>query len=452
MSSNLPALETFDLQLEEDPNVASSDAEQRLRSMQRWTWGLVGLLIVALIVAATLVPIAGAVVAGGEVGVESQVKIVSHPTGGVVREVLVRDGDRVRAGQALIRFDTAVTGVSAESTGASLAQLKAQRARLEAEQAGLTSVTFPPDMVASSDPGMRAAMAQQRSIFLVNRARLEGMRAQLADRVRQYQQQIVSINEEIAALQRQITLIKPEREGLDRLFEKQLVTINRRNQLERQAVEMEGSIASMRGRIAQTRAQISETREQLAGLDQETRATAGNLLLQVNQQMNDGQIRSAAATDQLERSQVRAPDSGVVDALAFHTPGSMIPPAEPILRIVPDTGPLEVMAAIMPGDVDQVRVGQPARIRFTAFNMQTTPEVEGEVVFVSAERASDPKSNASFYRARIKLAPQTLAKLGSSKLRPGMPAEVFIQTGNRSLLSYILKPLQDQFARAFRDG
>lgn len=424
----------------------------RLQSLQRRALASMGALAFLLLAAATLIKIEGAVIASGQLGADSEVKVVSHPVGGVINAILVRDGDKVRKGQVLMRFDTAVTRATTEFSGMSVVQLMAQRARLEAEQDGMTRIVFPARLLGSDDPAAQSAMAREQRLFAVNHRRMGSIRSQLQDRITQYEQQIVSIEGEISSARRQLELIGPEREGVEKLYREKLVTINRRNQLERTAVELEGSISSLQGRIAEARARIAETRQQMFGVDQQARSEAGQQLAQTTMQLNQGSIQNAQASDQFQRSAVIAPESGVVDGLAFQTSGSVVPALETIMRIVPDGEPLTASAIIAPQDIEQVVVGQRARVRLSALNVQTTPELEGVVTFVSAERAKDAQSGASYFRIRVRLTDKSARALDGGRLRVGMPAEVYVQTGRRSILSYIFKPLTDQFARAFRDG
>lgn len=407
-------------------------------------------LIFGFGLAAAVVPIGGAVIGTGQLGVESKIKRIAHPTGGIISDIRVRDGDKVKRGQILMRLDTSVSGVNADLSGQSVDQLLAQRARLEAERDGIGNISFPAELTRRADSSARAAMASQSRIFQIKAGEQAGLRAQLNDRIRQLNQQIAGFNSQISALEQQQALLKPERAGVRELWEKDLVTLNRLNQLERTSVDMDGQIASLRASIAQTQARISETREQMIGISQTQRTQAGNELTQVIAALNEQQVRSVSASDQFERSVIRAPYNGLVDKLAFSANGDVIEPAQTIMEIVPDNDELVVEAAIGPADIDRVAKGQKARVRLSAFNQQTTPEINGVVSFVSAERMTNQQTGASFYRVRVTLNADEV-KREKLELLPGMPAETFISTGSRSMLSYVTKPLRDQLSRAFRD-
>jgi HlyD family secretion protein len=413
---------------------------------------LVGSLVVVLIVMAAFADIRGAVIAAGQVSVESKVKKIAHPRGGVIAEIYVKDGDRVKAGDALMRLDSTVSGVSASVSGEGLDQLLAQRARLEAERDSAGSVRFPAALTRRGDASARAAMAEEARMFRLRRQAVLGQKAQLNERINQLEQQIRGYQSQINASNRQSALIQPELEGVRSLWEKKLVTINKVNQLERTAVDLDASVASLNANIAQARGRITEIRQQAIQLDQDSRSQAGAQLGEVMKLLNDQQVRAVGSDDELTKSVIRAPYDGVVDKLAFTTIGGVIPPAETIMEIVPDTDQLTVEAKISPVDIDQISIGQPAKLRFSAFNAQTTPEVDGQLVHVSAETTTDERSGMSYYTARLDVNQQEVRKLGALKLVPGMPVEAYIQTGERSLLSFITKPLRDQVSRAFRSG
>lgn len=429
-----------------------ADAGMEMRRQMRWALIAVAVLVFGFGVAAAMVPIGGAVVGGGQVGVESRIKRIAHPSGGIVAEIFAHNGDRVRAGQPLMRLDDTVSGAQSLLSALSVDQLLAQRARLEAERLGAARIAIPPQLSGSVGAGARRAMADEARLFQIRRSEQAGLRSQLAARVVQYRRQIDGYEAQIRALQQQSALIEPERQGVKELWDKDLVTISRKNELERSAVDLQGSIGALQAQIAQTMARITETNEQLIQLGESRRADAGTQLGTINAALNEQQVRSIAAGDTQNRSVIRAPYDGVVDKLAYAAVGEVVRPAETIMEIVPDRDRLLVEASIAPGDIDQVRTGQPARLRFTAFSSTASPEIAGRVTFVAAERTTDPESKASFYSVRIAIDGASLARWPELRLKPGMPAEAMIETGSRSMLSYITKPLRDQFARAFRDN
>ena len=435
------------------PMLTADASEEEVRQafgLQRTMFVLSGLFALMLL-AAAFIPIGAAVIGAGQVNVESRVKRIAHPTGGVITQILVRNGQHVTRGQLLMRLDDKVTGADATYSDLSVEQLLAQRARLEAERLGTGKLLFPPELTQSGTTSARQAIADEQRLFSIRASEEAGLRAQLRSRVAQYEQEITGLRAQISALHRQRTLIEPERVSVKELWDKQLVTINRMNELERTAAAIVGSIASLNAQIAQTRAKISETQEQAIQLGDTRRSQAGVELGQVNSALNQQRMRSVAANDQQNRSEILAPYDGIVEKVAFAATGDVIKPAEPIMEIVPDHDQMVVEAAVSPVDIDQVQSGQKARIRFSAFNRAATPELPGHVIYVASDRSSDPEGKSAFYTVRVAVDQAALASAGL-KLRGGMPAEVYIATGNRSMLSYIFKPLRDQFARSFRDN
>lgn len=428
------------------------DADARLQRRTRRAFALIGFLVFGLFGLAAVLQVGGAVIGMGEVVVDSSVRVVSHPNGGVLREVLVRNGDRVRQGQPLVRLDTSVTQVGSESASQGLEQLLVRRARLEAERDGAAGLRIPGELAASSDPRVRDLITREQGLFTLRRAELSGTLDLLRQRIEQLDSEIRGYRVQIDAADRQLVLIEPELEGLRRLHEKQLVTINRLNSAERAAVQLEGSRAALQSNIAQARARIAETREQILNVTKNMRSDAATQLADVVAQINEQQVRVATAADAFARSEVRAPQSGTVDKIAYTTVGSAVPAAQPILQIVPDRDTLVIEARIRPQDVDQVRSGQDARIVFSGLDRQATPDIPGKLIFVSPELTHDDATRQSFYRIRVRVDPDALARNPNIALKAGMPAEVFVSTGSRSILSYITKPLFDQVRYALREG
>lgn len=429
---------------EDNPEVPSSfDLQRALK--------LGGVLFLVLLLLAAFVPIGGAVLGTGSVGVESRVKRIAHPFGGVIAEILVHNGEHVREGQLLMRLDDRVTGADATYSMLTVEQLLAQKARLEAERVGAGTILFPAELTQANTDSARKAMADELRLFRMRAVEEGQMRAQLDARIAQLNAEIVSTRAQIDSMVRQKALIEPERKGVQELYDKDLVTINRLNQMERTAAEMDGRIASLNAQIAQTQSQITETRERAIQLSQTRRVDAGSELARVLTALNEQRVRSVSAGDQQNRSEIRAPYTGTVEKIAFAAMGEVVRPAEPIMEIVPDADAMVIEAAISPADIDQVKLGQSARILFSSFNHASTPQIDGKVAYVATDRSDNPESKQSFYTVRIAIDQKEIAREGL-ELRSGMPAEVHIATGNRSMLSYITKPLRDQLARAFRDN
>lgn len=425
--------------------------EDRAKDRTRTAMIAAAILAVLVLIGGILVPIGGAVIASAEVGPESRIKRIAHPTGGVIAEILVRDGEEVEEGDLLMRLENDVTQINAEFSELSLAQLLARRAALIADIEDRAAITFPPELLNDDSEEARAVIAAEQRRFRITREERASIRVQLNERVNQLGRQIDSYEAQIAAFRKQQELIEPELTMLRDMFDEGYVTIRRLNEMERQAIELDGSIGSLRANIAQSNAAIAQAQEQRIQIGQTARSEAGAELAQVEGAINQQRVASATAGDSFDRSTIRAPYAGTVDKLAFGAMGEVIRPAETIMEIVPRDDRLVFNGLVMPSDIDRVEVGQPARIRLSAFNQATTPELNGEVVFVSADPVTDDKTGISLFRVRVVINAQDQALADDIALVSGMPAELFIETGSRSMLSFVTKPLVDQFQRAFRN-
>lgn len=399
--------------------------------------------------------LSGAVIAQGVLVVDSSVKKVQHPTGGVVGELRVRDGDRVRAGDILVRLDETQTRSAAAIIIKSMDEFMARQARLETERDDLPEIAFPAALLEQAkDPSSSAAHAisAERSLFNLRREAREGQKSQLKERKAQLQDEINGYLGQVEAKKKEVDFIQTELQGVQTLWQKNLVPITRLTALERDSARIEGERSQLSGGIAQAKGKMAEIELQVIQVDQDLRSEVGKDLVEVRSKISELAERKIAAVDQLNRIDIRAPQSGFVHQLTVHTVGGVVSPGEQIMLIVPDADTLSVEVKIAPQDIDHVHVGQTANLRFSAFNQRTTPEIKGEVSVVAADLTQDQRTGASFYTARILLAPQEVNKLGGAKLIPGMPADAFIQTGGRTALSYLMKPLRDQAARAFKEN
>ena len=398
--------------------------------------------------------LSGAVVAQGIVVVDSSVKKVQHPTGGVVGELRVREGDRVLAGDILIRLDETQTLANANIVTKNVDELLARQARLEAERDNADQIAFPKVLLQrtkDSNTEAERAVAAEQKLFDLRRQARSGQKAQLKERSAQLQNEINGYTGQTEAKQKEISLIQQELEGVRSLWQKNLVPITRLNALERDAARLEGERSQLGGMIAQSRGKIAEIELQIIQVDQDLRSEVGKDLIETRSKLSELSERKTAAVDQLNRVDIRAPQSGRVHELSVHTVGGVISPGEQIMLIVPDADSLAIEAKLSPRDIDQVYVGQSATLRFAAFNQKTTPEIDGEIGVVSADITQEQRTGTSYYTARVLLKPEEIVKLGSAKLVPGMPVDVFIKTQGRTALSYLVKPLWDQAGRAFKE-
>lgn len=434
------------------PGALADDTVQRLNRLVRRGFGALAVLVLGLGGLAALLPMAGAVICPGEVSVETQVKEISHPEGGVAAAILVKDGDRVRKGQALLRLDTRVSGAAAASAGLTLDQLLAREARLRTVAQGRATIAFPSVLAArAAEPEARAAMADERAALALERQARSDQSRQLLARIAQSRAEIASFTGQAAAGERQRALVGQELSQARDLFADRLATLDRLNALERAAVGIDAQVGAARAGAEQARARIGDLRAQLAALSSTARSEAALELAQVQTQIAQVRKDDAAARERVDRSVIRAPVSGVVDKLAVRTLGSAVPAGQPLMELVPDRDRLVVKAQVRPTDVDAVARGQVAHLRFTALDARTTPEIAGRVERVAADRSTDRATGQSYYVVTISIADAELAKLEDARISVGMPVETFIRTRQRTLLQYIIRPLSDQLARALRE-
>jgi HlyD family secretion protein len=415
-----------------------------------------GIAVVALLAGgigglAATTELSGAVIAPGSLVVDSNVKKVQHPTGGVVGELRARDGDKVKAGHIVVRLDETITQANLAIVVKSLNELQSRLARLEAERDNVDTVVFPAELLArAGDPELARSMTGERNLFEFRKSARAGQKAQLRERIAQLKEEIQGLTGQVAAKKRETELIGQELEGVRDLWRKNLVQIQRVTALERDAARLEGERGQLIASTAQAKGKISEIELQILQIDQDLRSEVAKDLREVQGKIAELVERKVAAEDQLKRIDIRAPQNGMVHQSTVHTVGGVITPGEAIMLIVPEADALTVEAKLAPQDIDQVRVGQTAALRFSAFSQRTTPELDGVVSRVSADLTTDQRTGAAYYVVRITLSESELARLEGLRLVPGMPVEAFIRTGERTVLSYVMKPFTDQITRSFR--
>ncbi len=401
---------------------------------------------------ASTTQLSGALIAPGSIVVDTNIKKVQHPTGGVVGEVRVRDGDRVKAGEIVVRLDETVTRANLSIVSKGLNELSARKARLEAERDGLDAIKFPDNLLArQDDPDVAAPMGSERKLFDLRRNARTGQRSQLRERVGQLREEIGGLTSQQTSKGKEIVLIERELVGVRDLFQKNLIQINRLTQLEREATRLDGERGQLIAAVAQSRGKIAELELQILQIDQDLSSEVAKELREVDGKIGEFVERKVTAEDQLKRIDIRAPQDGTVFQSNVHTVGGVITAGDAIMMVVPNADNLTVEAKVNPQDIDQLQIGQKALLRFTTFNQRTTPEIFGEVTRISADISTDQRSGASYYTIRIGMSAQEVARLGEVRLVPGMPVETFVQTGERTVISYLVKPLYDQLSRAFRE-
>jgi HlyD family secretion protein len=418
---------------------------------------IAGLVVVAVVAGgfggwASTVEISGALIAPGQIVVETNVKKVQHPTGGVIGELLARDGDVVKEGQILVRLDDTVTKANLAIVTKDLNAALARAARLQAEQSGLDKITFPPQLTKhANDPDVANVMASESKLFEVRVNSRIGQKAQLRERIRQLNEQIDGLTAQENAKSEEIAFVQQELTGVRDLFDKHLVQISRLTSLERDVARLSGERAQYIASKAEAKGKITETQLQIIQVDKDMVSEVSKDLRETNDKIGELIERKVTAEDQLRRVDIRAPQNGIVEQSTVHTVGGVINAGEAIMLIVPQTDDLQVEAKVDPQDIDKLQVGQKTLLRLSAFDQRTTPELNGVVSRVSPDVATDQRTGRTYYTIRVSMPPKEVARLGEVRLIPGMPVEAFVQTGDRTLMSYLMKPLHDQLMRAFRE-
>lgn len=396
--------------------------------------------------------LAGAVIAQGLLVVDSNVKKVQHPTGGVVGEIRVRDGDRVKSGDIVVRLDETQTRANLAIVTKSLDEFAARRARDEADRDDAEVVVFPKELLNRMDePDVAHAVNGERRLFEITRKARGGLKDQLKERILQLIEEISGLETQKNARIDQIEWIKKELDGIRDLWKRNLIPYARLTTLEREASRLDGERGQLIAQIAQVKGKINEIRLQIIQVDQNMAAEVGKDLAEIRAKIAELIERKVTAEDQLKRIDIRAPQDGVVMQSTVHTVGGVIMPGDPIMLIVPETDVLMVEAKIAPQDIDEIRLGQTAVLRLAAFNQRTTPELNGTVSRVSADVSQDQKTGAYYYTVRVSVPDNEFSRLEGLKLIPGMPVDAFIESGKRTVISYLVRPLSDQIARTFRE-
>lgn len=419
-------------------------------------YSLAGWLILALFFGgfgawAATAPLNGAVVAEAVVKVEGNRKSIQHLDGGIVREVKVKEGDTVKAGDVLIVLDDVRARSDFDVFSQQQMVLRATQVRLTGELNRATSLVPPPDVAAQmNDPEMKTVWTAQLQQFQSRRAAIEGQRQVLAERINQFQAQIVGNEQEVASFKQQIESVRKELNDIMPLVEKGLITQPRRLQLERTAFGLEGQIASTTAEIARARQAIAEQRQQIAQLDNDRMEEVTKELRDTQAGLLEVTPRVTNAQSSLGRMDIKSPYSGKIVGLNVFAMGAVIKPGENLLDIVPNDDALTIEARVAVENISDVHPDTVAEVHLTAYKQRITPMVHGVVIQVSADRLMDERTGIPYYTALVRIDRDELAALPEVKLYPGMPAQVMIPTVERTALDYLLGPLTQSFNTAFR--
>jgi HlyD family secretion protein len=423
----------------------------------RWPlfWGFLTLvlLIGGLGAWSVLTTLSGAIIAPGRIEVAQHRQVVQHVDGGIVAEILVMEGAKVRSGDILLRLDGSQLRSELTIVENQLHELSARRARLEAERDAADTVEFPAALLetAASRPDVAEMVDGQASLFDAHRETLAQAVDQRRKRIGQIGSQVEGIEAQQAAVETQITLLGPELEAQRELLAKGLTQATRVSEIERELADEQGRAGELTAAKAEAAGRVTEIEIEIRGLATQLRQTAEAELRDIVARELELSERQSALAERIERLDIRAPAAGLVFGMQVTTPQSVIKPADPVMFIIPQDRPLLVAVRVPATHVDEVHVGQTVRLMFSSLPSRTTPEVNGQVSLLAADALTDDRSGLTYYRAEITIDAKSLQDIGDVEVVPGMPVDAFIRTADRTALSYVLKPFTDYFRNAFRE-
>lgn len=436
-----------------DPTVEPNTVEARKPSRAA-RWGALALLLGfgGFLAWAALAPLDEGVPTHGVIALDTKRKAVQHPSGGIVREVLVREGDVVAEGQALLVLDAAVARANYESIRQRYLGLRAMQGRLLAEQSGAARITWHPDLLAAQDdPWIRSQMVAQEQLFGSRRSALQSELQAIDEAVQGQRAMLGAYQGMLPSRREQLALLQEELRNISGLVAEGYAPRTRQSELQRQVADVQAAIADLRGNIERAQRAMAELQQRALVRRQEYRKEVEAELTRVNLDVQADAERYQAAKADLERTHIRAPASGQVVGLTVQTVGAVIQPGQKLMDIVPQDEPLLIEARLEPHLIDKVRAGLKTDVRFSAFSHSPQLVVEGEVVSVSNDLLADPQTNTPYYLLRVTLTPAGMQALGQRRLQPGMPADVIVKTGERSLLTYLLSPLTRRVAASLKE-
>ena len=416
---------------------------------------ITGLVLAALLLVgiggwAAMARITSAVIAQGAVRVDQNLKQIQHRDGGIVSSIDVREGDVVQEGQVLLRLEDAQSQAELSILQSQLVEADARRARLLAERDGEALIDFPAHLTGST-PDTANALAGELRLHAGNIANRVNPRGQLELTIEQIGEEIAGMTAQRSAMEEEIALLAHSHDKLQSLVAKGLAEAPRVEAVQREQLQLRGRLGDIDASIARSRARIGEMKMRILAIEEVARTEAQRELVLIETRLSELADRIAAVSDRLLRTEIRAPIAGTVNELNVFTVGGVITPAEVLATIVPENAKLRIEVRLSPTSIDQVRIGQPARVRFTAFNHRTTPEVKGRIVQVSPATTQDKTTGEPYYTGYVDLLPGEAEKLGTLSLVPGMPTEIYLATEEQTALAYMAKPVMDQFQRALRE-
>ncbi|WP_206453071.1 HlyD family type I secretion periplasmic adaptor subunit [Aurantimonas marina] len=401
---------------------------------------------------AALAPLASAAVAPGVVAAAGQNQGVQHLEGGIVRTILVREGERIKAGQALFALDPTGPEAQRNRLQKQMVGLKARTERLTSERDGLEELSFPPVLhELAATEGIGNLLNEQEREFTARLDRHRQEQVIMGQRVQALREQIEGMSAQQTALERQLEVVREEVTRKRTLLDKGLTNRSEYTALLRSEADLVGQVGQSVSSILAAKTQIAEAQAQLARLDTQRVETAVTQLNEIRAQVSDTEEQLRAAEDVLDRIVVRSPSDGIIIKMSVNASGSVVRPGDQLLELLPTGEDLLIEARVSPQDVDVISIGQRARLRFSALNTRTTPTVEAKVTYLSADRLIDQTTQQPYYTARLSMIDDLPPEISRDQIYPGMPVEAYIATGERTFLEYLAKPITDSFSRAFRE-
>ncbi|KOF21048.1 hemolysin secretion protein D [Ensifer adhaerens] len=433
--------------------LAAASPLSRLRSVA-WTGNLlIGFFVIGLGTWSALAPLSSAAIASGVVEPEASRKTIQHLEGGIIRQIHVKNGDAVTSGQVLIELDDTKFRSERDSLQGQLWDAEARRARLLAEQDDADNISYPTEMLAVmvNNPSVKAIVTGQQRIFETRRQVMLSEIAITQERMKQVQQEVVGLAAQKAALSERVEISRQELESVTTLTAKGLEKKSRVLNLQREKADISGRLGEIAAQISRAYQVISEAQAYLVKLRSDRLNEVAQTMRETETQILQLSERLRAIDDQLARTEIRAPEDGVIMDLRIHTNGGVIGAGEPLVDLVPRKGRLIVSARVRPEDINLVHPGLEAQVHLLPYNQRRVPLLKGRVEYVSADRLVDKQTGQSYYAATIHVVDERLETMSEVELVPGMPAQTLIETGRNSVALYALRPLLDSFNRAFRE-
>ena len=436
-------------------DMQESSVEQQVKDIandagiQRFGYAILFFTFGILGVWSFVAPIDGAALAQGYVAVKNNSKSIQHFEGGIVESIKVEEGSEVKRGDVLLKLDTTQIKAQQEIYKGQHVIAKSIKARLLAEQKKLSQIVFPDDLRQANNSRVIEVLTEQRDIFNARMASREGERQVLEQRIDQLDSKYTGMQGQKKSNQALLKSLLEETEELDELLKEGFADKRLLREKLRETIRVEGDVSELTASLAQVSIQKGETRLQIIQLEKDANKEIANELAAVKAELFDVSEKLRVINSSLARTSIQTPVSGTVINLEVHTEGGVVAPGATLLTIVPEGQELTILAEVSPTDIDRLVVGQEAEVRFSAFNQKTTPKLFGKVLKLSPDRIINEQTGMPYYLAEVTLLPSSLDDIAGLELIPGMPAEVLIGTGERSLFEYLAKPITDAFTRSF---